>query len=77
VPGSLPRLLVEHPLTTREDTIATVAGLVVVVWLALVILDKMLAATLIIDQLGGVPGEFVLFGLLGAILSGWWGSRPT
>jgi hypothetical protein len=79
VPGGLPRLLSERPLNPREGTIATVAGLaaVGVAWLALVLLDEMPAATLISDQPGGVPGEFVLFGLLGAILGGWWGSRSA
>ena len=79
VPGGLPRLLSERPISPREGTIATVAGLVAVgvAWLALVILDEMPTATLIADQPGGVPGEFVLFGVLGAIVGGWWGSRPS
>ena len=79
VPGGLPRVLADRPISPREGTMATVAGILAVgaAWLVLVILDEMPAATLIADQPGGVGGEFVLFGVLGAIVGGWWGSRAA
>jgi hypothetical protein len=75
-PGGLPRLLTERPITAREPMIAIVLG-VAAVWLTLVLLDEMPSATLLEDQPGGVAGEFVLFGLLGAALGAWWGARPV
>ena len=50
---------------------------VVVAWITLVALDEMPHTTLIADQPGGVEGEFVVFGLLGAFAGGWWGTRPA
>jgi hypothetical protein len=78
-PGGLPRLLTERPITAREAMIAIVLGVAAVagVWLTLVLLDELPSATLLEDQPGGVAGEFVLFGLLGAALGAWWGARPV
>lgn len=78
-PGGLPRLLTDQPLASRETVIAIVAGVLLVsaAWLVLVVIDEMPTATLISDQPGGVGGEFVLFGGLGALFGSWWGSRPA
>jgi len=79
LPAGLPRVIVERQLGSREATIAAVIGLFAMggAWLALALLDEMPGATLIADQAGGVGGEFALFGIAGALLGGWWGSRPV
>ena len=78
-PPLLPRLLFDRPLSMSRAQIAAVLGLVTVAaaWLALVLLDEMPRTTLIANQPGGVPGEFVAFGLLGAFAGAWWGSRAS
>ncbi len=78
-PGALPRLLQDVPLSSRAGTVAMTLGAVAVVvaWITLVALDEMPHTTLIGDQPGGVEGEFVVFGLLGALAGGWWGTRPV
>lgn len=78
-PGVLPRLLQDVPLSSRAGTVAMMLGAtaVVVAWITLVALDEMPHVTLIGDQPGGVEGEFVVFGLLGAFAGGWWGTRPA
>ncbi|MDA0352165.1 MAG: hypothetical protein DWG79_00385 [Chloroflexi bacterium] len=79
LPAGLPRVLAERQLGSREATIAAVIGLLAMggAWLALALLDEMPSATLIADQPGGVGGEFALFGIAGALLGGWWCSRPV
>jgi len=79
VPGGLPRVLSERPISTRDGVLAIVAGMVAVsaAWLALELMDEMPTATFFSGQPGGVPGEFILFGVLGALIGGWWGSRPS
>ncbi|MBT5773869.1 MAG: hypothetical protein HOH95_05780 [Dehalococcoidia bacterium] len=78
-PPLLPRLLLERPLSISRAQIAAALGLatVAVAWLTLVLLDEMPHTTLIANQPGGVPGEFVAFGLLGAFAGAWWGSRGS
>ena len=78
VPGGLPRVMSEHSISSRDGMVAAVVGFAAVIaaWLAMVVIDEMPTATLISDQPGGVGGEFVLFGGVGAIVGGWWGSRP-
>jgi hypothetical protein len=79
LPAGLPRVLSERPVSVREGLIAAILGFVIVlaVWLSLELLDEMPAATLIGDQPGGVAGEFVLFGAIGALIGGSWGARQT
>lgn len=79
MPGGLPRVLAERPISRRDGVLAIITGVVAVgaAWLALELLDEMPAATFFSDQPGGVPGEFVLFGVLGALIGGWWGSRGS
>ena len=79
LPVVLPRLLFERPLSMSRARIAAALGLaaVAVAWLALVLLDEMPATTFFQGQPGGVPGEFVAFGLLGALTAAWWGSRGS
>jgi hypothetical protein len=79
LPGGLPRVLGERPLSAREGTIATVLGIAVIgaVWLVLVMLDEMPTATFISNQPGGVGGELALFGILGALIGGWWAARAV
>ena len=73
----LPRVLTELPIGRRDATFGSVLGVVVVVaaWRALELLDDMPSATLIAGQPGGVPGEFLLSGVLGALVGAWWGTR--
>lgn len=79
LPAGLPRVLAERPINRRDATIAMAIGIAAVgaVWLSLEVMDEMPTATLISDQPGGVAGEFALFGILGALIGGWWGSRPS
>lgn len=79
LPAGLPRVVAERPVSVRAGTIAAALGFVVVlaIWLSLELLDEMPSATLIGDQPGGVAGEFVLFGAIGALVGGWWGTRPA
>lgn len=76
-PAVLPRLLLERPLSMSRAAIAAVLGVasVGIAWLTLVLLDEMPATTFVEGQPGGVPGEFIAFGLLGALAAAWWGSR--
>ncbi len=76
-PALLPRLILERALIPRRALLAAAVGLsaVAVAWLSLVLLGQMPATTFFEGQLGGVPGEFVAFGLLGAATAAWWGSR--
>ncbi len=62
------------PLRPLEAAAAIGGGVLAVAagWLALVMLDETPTATFIADQPGGVPGETVIFALLGAALSLWW-----
>ena len=78
-PGALPRLLRDVPLSSRAGTVAMALGVlaVAVAWITLVALDEMPRAVLFAGQPGGVGGEFVVFGLLGALAGGWWGTRPS
>ncbi len=78
-PGALPRLLRDVPLSRRAGAVAVALGALAVAaaWITLVALDEMPRAVLFSGQPGGVEGEFVLFGLLGALAGGWWGTRPT
>ncbi len=76
-PALLPRLLLDRALAPARARLAAVLGLAAVgaAWLALVLLDEMPVTTFFEGQPGGVPGEFVAFGLIGAIAGSWWGSR--
>lgn len=76
-PAVLPRLFFERPLSTSRAAIAALLGLAAVgtAWLTLVALDEMPATTFFEGQPSGVPGEFIAFGLLGALAAAWWGSR--
>ena len=79
VPGGLPRVLTERPISRRDAIIAVVAGIAVVgaAWLVLELLEEMPSATLLDDQPGGVGAELLLSGALGALTGAWWGSRPA
>lgn len=79
VPAGLPRVLAERPIARRGAVIAALVGIAAVgaAWLTLEVLDEMPSATVIGDQPGGVAGEFVLFGAVGALLGAWWGSRAA
>ena len=78
-PALLPRLLFARPLTPGRTRLAAALGLAAVAaaWLALVLLHQMPRTTFFEGQPGGVPGEFVAFGLLGALAAAWWGSRAS
>jgi hypothetical protein len=78
-PAVLPRLLLERPLSRSRAAIAALLGLAAVgiAWLTLVALDEMPVTTFFEGQPGGVPGEFIAFGLLGALAATWWGSRAN
>lgn len=79
LPAGLPRVLSQRPVSIRDGAIAGAVGFaaVLAIWLSLELLDEMPAATLIGGQPGGVAGEFVLFGAIGALVGAWWGSRPA
>ena len=76
-PVLIPRLLLERPLSNARARIAAALGLAAVgaAWLTLVLLDEMPTTTFFEGQPGGVPGEFIVFGLIGALAATWWGSR--
>ena len=65
------------PLRPLEAAVSTAGGLLTVAagWLVLVLLDETPTATFVEGQPGGVPGETVIFALLGAALSLWWVRR--
>ena len=78
-PALLPRLLLERSISSGNAVIAAALGLAVVggAWVTLLALDEMPASTFVEGQPGGVPGEFIAFGLIGALLAAWWGSRGS
>ena len=78
-PALLPRLLLERSISSSTAAIAAALGLAAVggAWVTLLVLDEMPLTTFVEGQPGGVPGEFVAFGLVGALLAAWWGSRGS
>jgi len=78
-PALLPRLLLERSISSSTAAISAALGLAAVggAWVTLLVLDEMPLTTFVEGQPGGVPGEFIAFGLVGALVAAWWGSRGS